>query len=231
MRKRELVELKNKTFEPWGKLKDGSIWSMQLWAIVEAVRHVPDTVEAFTTIYLASLPLGYKFVQFTTAMYAILLGECSALWGEGLVWCISVPFFPLAYIYVTIVSFPGLPHLQLYPVKLQAENSRGRGYVGYQMYAGVCGAWYVLILGFIAHTLCHYCYCCRQQSLKAFGVGLKSCKSTSWYKEMHSVDFPCLQLIHILALSSQVMVYIPWIFAKHIQLWNQSSLSYGVRVV
>ena len=43
--------------------------------------------------------------------------------------------------------------------------------------------------------------------------------------------FLCLQLIHILVLSPQVMVYSTWIFAEHIQLWNQGrSLSYGVRV-
>ena len=42
-----------------------------------------------------------------------------------------------------------------------------------------------------------------------------------------------LQLIHILALSSQVMVYIAWVLAKCIQVWNQDSLQlwYGVRVV
>ena len=51
------------------------------------------------------------------------------------------------------VSFIGLPHLQLYPVKLQAENARGRGYVGYQMFAGICGAMHVLILGSL-YTLC-----------------------------------------------------------------------------
>ena len=42
-----------------------------------------------------------------------------------------------------------------------------------------------------------------------------------------------LQLIHILALSSQVMVYIAWVLAKRIQVWNQDFLQlwYGVRVV
>ena len=38
----------------------------------------------------------------------------------------------------------------------------------------------------------------------------------------------CLQLIYILALFPQVMVYCAWIVAEHIQLWNQNSLSYGV---
>ena len=48
---------------------------------------------------------------------------------------------------------------------------------------------------------------------------------------VYSVGFLCLQLIHILALSPQVMVYSAWIVAEHIQLWNQGSLNYGVRVV
>ena len=30
------------------------------------------------------------------------------------------------------------------------------------------------------------------------------------------------------ALTPQVMVYSAWIFAEHIQLWNQGFLSYGV---
>ena len=116
--------------------------------------------------------------------------------------------------------------------KTTGRNAWGRGYVGYQIYAGVCGAMVCANLGFTVHTLCHYCYCCRQQGLKAFGGGLKSCKSTSWYEQIYSVDFLCLQLIHILALSPQVMVYSAWTFAEHIQLWNRGrSLSYGVRVV
>ena len=55
----------------------------------------------------------------------IILGECSALWGEreGVVWYISVPLpkgsamesiaLPFPTSHITIVSFPGLPHLQL----------------------------------------------------------------------------------------------------------------------
>ena len=41
-----------------------------------------------------------------------------------------------------------------------------------------------------------------------------------------------LQLIQILVLSPQVMVYIAWVLAKHIQVWNQDSVWwYGVREV
>ena len=51
----------------------------------------------------------------------------------------------------TILSFPGLPHLQLWSVKLQVENTWGRGYVGYQMYASFVEQYIkvgcVLILG------------------------------------------------------------------------------------
>ena len=47
----------------------------------------------------------------------------------------------------------------------------------------------------------------------------------------NSVGFMHLQLIHILALSPQVTVYIASVLAKHIQVWNQDSLWYGVRVV
>ena len=57
--------------------------------------------------------------------------------------------------------------------------------------------------------------------------------STSWYKQIYSVGFMHLQLIYILALSPPVTVYSALVLAKHIQLWNQDSLSYGfgVRVV
>ena len=47
------------------------------------------------------------------------LGECSALWGEreGVVWCsivfLRTTFSHLHTSHITIVSFPGLPHLQL----------------------------------------------------------------------------------------------------------------------
>ena len=50
---------------------------------------------------------------------ARILGGCSALWGEreGVVWCIivfhSTPFTHLHTSYITIASFPGLPHLRL----------------------------------------------------------------------------------------------------------------------
>ena len=50
----------------------------------------------------------------------------------------------------------------------------------------------------------------------------------SWYKQIYSIGFLHLQLIHILALSPQVMVYLAWVLAKHIQVWNQDSLSYGM---
>ena len=37
-----------------------------------------------------------------------------------------------------------------------------------------------------------------------------------------------LQLIHILALSPQLTVYLAWVLAKRIQVWNQDSFSYGM---
>ena len=46
--------------------------------------------------------------------------------------------------------------------------------------------------------------------------------------QIYSVGFLHLQLIHILALSPQVMVYIAWVLARHIQVWNQDSLGYGM---
>ena len=46
--------------------------------------------------------------------------------------------------------------------------------------------------------------------------------------QIYSVGFLHLQLIHILALSPQVTVFIAWVLARHIQVWNQDSLSYGM---
>ena len=46
--------------------------------------------------------------------------------------------------------------------------------------------------------------------------------------QLYSVGFLHLQLIHILALSPQVMVYLAWVLAKHIQVWNQDSLGHGM---
>ena len=68
---------------------------------------------------------------------------------------------------------------------------------------------------------------------KASGGDLKSCKLRMRMKfnilvQIYSIDFLHLQLIHILALSPQVTVYIAWVLAKHIQVWNQDSLSYGM---
>ena len=65
---------------------------------------------------------------------------------------------------------------------------------------------------------------------------MKSCKlqgesSTSWYEQIYSVGFLHLQLIHILARSPTVTVNSAWVLAKHIQLWNQDSLSYGYGLV
>ena len=73
------------------------------------------------------------------------------------------------------------------------------------------------------YTLCHYC-----EMVATEGLQVKDESSTSWYKQVYSVGSLRLQLIHILALSPQVTVYSAWIFAEHIQLQNQNSLSYGV---
>ena len=61
----------------------------------------------------------------------------------------------------------------------------------------------------------------------------KSCKLRMRVKfntlvQIYSVGFLHLQLIHILALSPQVTVYIAWVLARHIQVWNQDSLGYGM---
>ena len=67
------------------------------------------------------------------------------------------------------------------------------------------------------------------------GGNSKSCKLRMKVKfnvlVQYSVDFLHLQLIHILALSPQVTVYIAWVLANNIQVWNQDSLRYRVRVV
>ena len=55
---------------------------------------------------------------------------------------------------------------------------------------------------------------------------VKDESSISWYKQVYSIGFLCLQLIHILALL--VSSSSAWIFAEHIQPWNQNSLNYGV---
>ena len=63
--------------------------------------------------------------------------------------------------------------------------------------------------------------------------GLKSYKLRMRVKfnvlvQIYSVGFLHLQLIHILALSLQVTVYLAWVLTKYIQVWNQDSLSYGM---
>ena len=67
------------------------------------------------------------------------------------------------------------------------------------------------------------------------GGNSKSCKLMMKVKfnvlVQYSVDFLHLQVIHILALSPQIMIYIAWVLAKNIQVWNQDSLRYRVRVV
>ena len=40
----------------------------------------------------------------------------------------STTFSHLHTSHITIISFPGIPHLQLQPVKLQAKNTWERGY-------------------------------------------------------------------------------------------------------
>ena len=47
--------------------------------------------------------------------------------------------FALAYISCNNSLIPNLLHLQILPVKLQAENAWEEA-IGYQMYAGICGA-------------------------------------------------------------------------------------------
>ena len=131
---------------------------------------------------------------------------------------ICTTFFPLAYISCNNSLIPGLLHLQILPVKLQAENAWGRGHIGYQMFAGICGAilvWVCTNLGFIVHTLCHYCEmvataCSRQQGLKTFRGGLKNCKLRMRVKCNFLVRtniFLHLQLIHTLALSPSHCLY------------------------
>ena len=39
---------------------------------------------------------------------------------------------------------------------------------------------------------------------------------------------PASPAYHILALSPQVTVYLAWVLTKHIQVWNQDSLGYGM---
>ena len=63
----------------------------------------------------------------------------------------STTFSHLQTSHITIVSFPGLPHLQYLPMELEAGNAWGRGY----RVSNVCQcslsnvAGYVLILGLL----------------------------------------------------------------------------------
>ena len=98
----------------------------------------------------------------------------------------------------------------------------------YQMPVHVCEA-LCANHGFIVHTLCHHC-----EMVANGGGNLKSCKLRIKVKfnvlVQYSVGFLHLQLIHILALSPQVTVYIAGVLAKNIQVWNQDSLRYRVRL-
>ena len=116
----------------------------------------------------------------------------------------------------------------------------------YQMLVPVkqCITWVcanIILHGFIAHTPCHYCEMVataagNKVSKHLHGGGLKSCKLRMRVKFKILVRtniFPLhgflhLQLIHILALSPHITVYIAWVLAKHIQVWNQDSLGYGM---
>ena len=92
------------------------------------------------------------------------------------------------------------------------------------MHAGVCGEMVCANLGFIVHTLCHYCYCILQVT--------RSESIWRWLEELqvsiliYSVGFLGLQLIHFLALSPQVMVYSARIVAEHIAVESGRSISF-----
>ena len=101
---------------------------------------------------------------------------------------------------------------------------------------------YVLILSSV-YTLCHYCGMVATTAGNKVSNQLTRSRiiwrqleelqvedegSTSLYKQIYSVGFQCLQLIHVLALSPQVTVDSAWVFPEHTKLWNQNSLSYGV---
>ena len=97
------------------------------------------------------------------------------------------------------------------------------------MHAGVCGEMACANLGFIVHTLCHYCYCMLQATRsQSIWRGLEELQVSIL---IYSVGFLGLQLIHFLALSPQVMVYSARIVAEHIAVESGRSISYGVRVV
>ena len=152
-------------------------------------------------------------------IYINILGECSALWGKRESYMVQ-PMHYLSHLYtshVAIVSFPSLPHLQCSTCKTPGGECLGKRLYGI---SNVCHWNEATATGNKVSK--HLEAAWRVVRL------LKDESSTSWYEQVYSIGFLCLQHIHILALSPQVTVYSAWIFAEHIQLWNQNSLHHGV---
>ena len=85
--------------------------------------------------------------------------------------------------------------------------------------------------GFLVHTLCHYCEMVATSAgnkvskhLEAGELQVKDEGEIQHLGTNNTVGFQHLQLLQILALSPQVTLYIAWVLAKYIQVWNQDSL-------
>ena len=96
----------------------------------------------------------------------------------------STTFSHLHTSHITIVSFPGPIVASKSYIELKCVGKK----LVYQMYAGVHGLMEQYNLGMCSswvhctHSvslLWNGSYCCRQQSLQAFGGGLKGCKDES----------------------------------------------------
>ena len=94
--------------------------------------------------------------------------------------------FALTYISCNNSLIPNLLHLQILPVKLQAENAWGRGYrisnVCWYLWSNI--TWVCANLRFIVHTLCHHCEIVATAAgnkLRLEGWQVKDESSTSWY--------------------------------------------------
>ena len=95
--------------------------------------------------------------------------------------------------------------------------------------------WLCAHLGFVVHTLYHYCemvrsYRCRKQGLQAFGGGLKGWKLMMVQHKYIPVVFLRLQLVYSLTLSPQVSIEeICWVHtalaveSEFSQLWSMES--------
>ena len=123
-------------------------------------------------------------------------------WGRGYVGLALNPGFPF---WILSHSFDFSPKLC---DKIRNGKPGFEANIGYQIYAGICGVWYVLIIVQCTHSVSLYCKMVAQQATRSPSIWrqlewlqVKDESSTSWYEQVYSIGFLRLQLIHILALS------------------------------